>query len=81
MSVCLSGVHLQHCFYKGGVYFLDSSENGKKKVDTFSSLEELVLFGMSHELRVAEEEVLLYEPVLCAGSSPSTSPVTGQFRM
>jgi hypothetical protein len=46
-----------------GEHFLDSSNDDSH--EKFSSIEELVLFGMSHELKVAGEEVILKEPVLC----------------
>ena len=59
-----------------GEYYLDSSENDKKTTDKFSSLEDLVLFGMSHELRIADEEVILYEPVLCTDGLSSQVSMT-----
>lgn len=59
--------------HQADAYFLDSSEADKKSTDRFTSLEDLVLFGMSHELKVADEEVILCEPVLCTnGPSPTT---------
>lgn len=59
-----------------GEYYLDSSENDDKPSDKFSSLEDLVLFGMSHELRVAGEEVILYDPVLCTNAGGHSMQVT-----
>ncbi|XP_019858439.1 PREDICTED: uncharacterized protein LOC100631926 isoform X2 [Amphimedon queenslandica] len=53
-------------FHEFGQYYLDSSASSD---DKFNSLEDLVLFGMSHELRVAGEEVTLLEPVISDTSS------------
>lgn len=69
-------------FHEAGEYFLDSSSENEGRVDRFTSLEDLVLFGMSHELRVADEEVILHEPILCDDGSTAQllAPMNGQRR-
>ena len=39
-----------------------------------------MLFGMSHELRVADEEVILHEPILCDDGSTAQllAPMNGK---
>ena len=52
---------------QNGQYFLDSSSDSSQN-EYFASLDELVVFGMAHELKIAGEEVQLHHPIPCEGS-------------
>ena len=52
---------------QNGQYFLDSSSDSGQN-EYFASLDELVIFGMAHELKIAGKEVQLHHPIPCEGS-------------
>lgn len=49
--------------FQNARYYLDSGDG--TRADQFQSLDDLVVFGMAHELKVAGEEVHLNDAVAC----------------
>ena len=79
---CRSGGRVYHVliFQEGGQFHLDSAGDQSEETLHFDSLDDLVVFCMGHNLRVAGDEVQLHEAVACeattsplhiAGESPS----------
>ena len=81
-GLCRSAGRVYHVliFQDGGQFHLDSAGDQSEESLHFDSLDDLVVFCMGHDLRVAGDEVQLHEavsceasasPLTCAGGSPS----------